>query len=148
MESHFCRAKKSKLYLHPDLSLSKMYHFFVNELKKQGKNKEVSSYATYNEFLKNNIYLSVIPKRTNALRLTKVMKPSKQNWKIYTILTLERKYLFEQRRQWVNLKPKKIMFCVQFLIFNKWYTSQYQKIVPYSTKTVYLHLILHLWYRK
>ncbi|XP_071056957.1 uncharacterized protein [Onthophagus taurus] len=71
MESHFCRAKTSKLYLHPDLSLSKMYTFFVEELEKQGRNHGVPSYATYRRvFKQQNLSFSSPKKDQCALCFT------------------------------------------------------------------------------
>nr|CAH7712416.1 unnamed protein product [Callosobruchus chinensis] len=46
VEFHFCRAKTSKMYLHPDLSLHKMYFMFLEDLKTHGS-KLYCSYHTY-----------------------------------------------------------------------------------------------------
>ncbi|CAH2021301.1 unnamed protein product [Acanthoscelides obtectus] len=35
MESHYCRSKTSREYLHPDLTLQRMYDMFIEELSQQ-----------------------------------------------------------------------------------------------------------------
>nr|CAH7721344.1 unnamed protein product [Callosobruchus chinensis] len=41
MESHYCRAKTSRMYLHPDLTLQKMYDMFIEELSHQSSQRKI-----------------------------------------------------------------------------------------------------------
>lgn len=52
MESHYCRANTTKLYLHPDLSLTKIYSMFIEELNLNG-HSNLPSFSTYKRVFKN-----------------------------------------------------------------------------------------------
>lgn len=51
VESHYCRSSSSRQYLHPDLSLPKMFYMFLEHLEKMGC-KFKTSYYTYRRVFK------------------------------------------------------------------------------------------------
>lgn len=50
VESHFCRAKSTREYLHPDLTILKMYSLFLEEIK---ENDEIPSITTYRNIFRS-----------------------------------------------------------------------------------------------
>lgn len=62
VESHYCRAKTTRMYLHPDLSLRKMFEMFLQELKLKGDNK-IPSYSLYRKVFKRQKLSFFSPKK-------------------------------------------------------------------------------------
>lgn len=63
VESHYCRSKTSKMYLHPDLSLSKMYAMYVEELQDNKRTDLVASFSLYRKIFKSKNLSFFRPKK-------------------------------------------------------------------------------------
>nr|CAH7740783.1 unnamed protein product [Callosobruchus chinensis]CAH7760212.1 unnamed protein product [Callosobruchus chinensis] len=62
VESHYCRASTNRLYLHPDLSLRKMYTMFTEqEMAKACSN--LPSFSTYRKIFKSKNLSFLHPKK-------------------------------------------------------------------------------------
>lgn len=55
VESHYCRSSSSKQYLHPDLSLPKMYNMFLEHLEQSNCGYKTSYYTYRRVFKKQNL---------------------------------------------------------------------------------------------
>ncbi|CAG9768645.1 unnamed protein product [Ceutorhynchus assimilis] len=62
VESHFCRSSTSRMYLHPDLSLKKIYKMFVEEQESK-KNTNIPSLTTYRRIFKAKNLSFLRPKK-------------------------------------------------------------------------------------
>lgn len=130
VESHFCRAKTSKMYLHPDLTLHKMFFMFLDDLQSLGS-KLKCSYHTYRRVFKEQNLSFLSPKKDQcSLCLTYLEgdAQAKENLKIRYDSHITEKTAARQKKQNANSKQYKIKkYCAVSLIYNKSSTSQYQK---------------------
>lgn len=92
VESHYCRASRSRDYLHPDLSLPKMYDMYRREYKYQ-LNDELPSLSTYRRVFSTKNVSFHWPKKDQcslcmAFREIHQLKKTSEN---SIILTLKKK---------------------------------------------------------
>lgn len=63
VESHYCRALSSREYLHPDLTLKKMYAMYCEELENDKKNDIIGSYSLFRKIFKQKNLSFFSPKK-------------------------------------------------------------------------------------
>lgn len=73
MESHYCRKNTSRQYLHPDLTLRKMYLMFLENWTTKTKNESKPSFSTYQRAFKTK-NLSFFPLKKISVRYAQLPK--------------------------------------------------------------------------